>query len=148
MNECEVGLPRRVRRSCEGPVATLPIRTVYKRRNRDRTYRGYVKFAPRCGTLRRQRIDITKEDLKKSYKRAEHLRQHTKTEEGNSLYDRCYGWREDSESLNNTLDRTLYGGRMPAHTATRQHGVMIGFALARNAIAAFLHQKQQQRKTA
>lgn len=29
---------------------------------------------------------------------------------GASVYDRCYGWREDSESLNNTLDRTPYGG--------------------------------------
>ncbi len=31
-----------------------------------------------------------------------------------STYDRCYGWREDAESRNNTLDRTRYGGRMIA----------------------------------
>lgn len=33
---------------------------------------------------------------------------------------------------------------MTAHTATRQHGVMIGFALGRNAIAAYIHQRHQQ----
>ncbi|OFB35880.1 hypothetical protein BA059_27455 [Mycolicibacterium sp. (ex Dasyatis americana)] len=41
-------------------------------------------------------------------------------------------------------DRTLYGGRMTAHTAIRQHSVMIGFALGRNAIASFIHQRHQQ----
>lgn len=63
-----------------------------------------------------------------------------------SLYDRCYGWREDAESLNNTLDRTLYGGRKtaPAHSPTRQHAVMIGFALRRNAIAHYLHRCLQK----
>ncbi|MGV9798335.1 hypothetical protein ACWDTP_09770 [Mycobacterium sp. NPDC003449] len=82
-------------------------------------------------------------DRDKGYNCAEHLRQHTKTDDGDSVYDRCYGWREDAESLNNTLDRTLYGGRMTAHTSTRQHGVMIGFALGRNAIAAFIHRRNQ-----
>ncbi|PQM48995.1 hypothetical protein C1Y40_00794 [Mycobacterium talmoniae] len=37
---------------------------------------------------------------------------------------------------------------MTAHTATRQHSVMIGFALGRNAIAAYLHQRQHQPATA
>ncbi|WP_078327504.1 hypothetical protein [Mycobacteroides salmoniphilum] len=55
--------------------------------------------------------------------------------------------REDAESLNNTLDRTLYGGRITAHSATRQHGVMIGFALGRNAIAHYLHQRRQKTTT-
>ncbi|MGV0772922.1 transposase [Mycobacterium syngnathidarum] len=36
------------------------------------------------------------------------------------------------------------GERMTAHTATRQHGVMIGFALGRNAIASFIHRRHQQ----
>ncbi|EIV67431.1 hypothetical protein MMCCUG48898_0760 [Mycobacteroides abscessus subsp. massiliense CCUG 48898 = JCM 15300] len=33
---------------------------------------------------------------------------------------------------------------MPAHTASRQHGVMIGFALGRNAIAHYLHRCRQK----
>jgi hypothetical protein len=62
---------------------------------------------------------------------------------GDSVYDRCYGWREDAESLNNTLDRTLYGGRMIAYIAARQLTVMLGFALDRNAIAAYRHRRRQ-----
>ncbi|MEX3757230.1 hypothetical protein ABFW00_15540 [Mycobacteroides abscessus] len=104
----------------------------------------YIDFATTCGTVHTERLDITAEDRTKGYNRTEHLRQSTKTDEGNSLYDRCYGWREDSESLNNTLDRTLYGGRITAHSATRQHGVMIGFALGRNAIAHYLYQRNQK----
>lgn len=122
----------------------LPVAKVYDRRNRDGTHRWYIDFATTCGTVQRERLDITDEDTTKGYNRTEHLRQHTKTDTGDSLYDRCYGWREDAESLNNTLDRTLYGGRMTAHTATRQHSVMIGFALGRNAIASYLHQRKQQ----
>ncbi len=128
----------------ETHLQPLPVAKVYDRRNRSGTHRWYIDFATTCGTVQTCRIDITDEDIKCGYNRTEHLRQHTKTDDGSSLYDRCYGWREDSESLNNTLDRTLYGGRMPAHTASRQHGVMIGFALGRNAIAHYLHQRNQK----
>ena len=122
----------------------LPTIKVYDRRTPKGTYRWYIQFATTCGTVHSVRIDNTETDDKKGYKRAEHLRQFTKTDEGTSLYDRCYGWREESESLNNTLDRTLYGGRMTAHSATRQHEVTIGVALGRNAIASFLHQREHQ----
>jgi len=132
----------------ETHLQPLPVAKVYSRRNRGGTHRWYIDFAVTCGTVHHQRIDTTDDDAAKGLNRAEHLRQHTKTEEGDSLYDRCYGWREDAESLNNTLDRTLYGGRMTAHTATRQHSVMIGFALGRNAIARHIHQRQQPQTTA
>jgi hypothetical protein len=36
------------------------------------------------------------------------------SEHGDSVYDRCHGWRKNSKSLKNTLDRTVYGGRMIA----------------------------------
>ncbi|MDB2197602.1 hypothetical protein [Mycobacteroides abscessus] len=127
----------------ETHLQPLPIVKVYDRRNR-RTYRWYIDFATTCGTVQSERIDITDDDVKAGYNRTEHLRQHTKTDEGHSLFDRCYGWREDAESLNNTLDRTLYGGRMTAHAKARQHGVMIGFALGRNAIAHYIHCRDQK----
>lgn len=130
--------------SGETHLQPLPVAKVYARRNRAGIYRWYIDFATTCGTVQSERIDITPEDRDKGYNRTEHLRQHTKTDDGNSVYDRCYGWREDAESLNNTLDRTLYGGRITAHSATRQHSVMIGFALGRNAIAAYIHQRHQQ----
>jgi hypothetical protein len=128
----------------ETHLQPLPVRNIYARRNHSGIYRWYIEFAPLCGTLCSERIDVVDTDPDKGYNRTEHLRQHTKTKQGDGLYDRCYGWREDAESLNNTLDRTLYGGRMTAHSATRQHGVMIGFALGRNAIASFIHQRRKQ----
>jgi hypothetical protein len=36
----------------------------------------------------------------RGYNRAEHLRQHVKTDDGDSVYDRCYGWREHSDTTN------------------------------------------------
>ncbi|OBJ81400.1 hypothetical protein A9W97_02460 [Mycobacterium gordonae] len=127
----------------EKHLQPCPIAKVFSRRNADGNHRWYIEFAtPTCGTVQRERIDTTDDDRKRGYNRAEHLRQHVKTDSGDSVYDRCYGWREDAESLNNTLDRTLYGGRMIAYSAVRQLTVMLGFALGRNAIAAFLHRRQ------
>ncbi|MDO3299245.1 hypothetical protein P5V47_11145 [Mycobacteroides abscessus subsp. massiliense] len=123
----------------------LPIHKIYARRNPGGTHRWYIDFATVCGTIQAHyRIDTTDKDHERGYNRAEHLRQFTKTDAGDGVYDRCYGWREDAESLNNTLDRTLYGGRMTAHSPTRQHAVMIGFALGRNAIAHYLHRCLQK----
>lgn len=120
-----------------------PVAKIYPRGNADDSHRWYIEFAtPSCGTVHRTRIDTTDADRSCGYNRAEHLRQHVKTDDRGSVYDRCYGWREDSESLNNTLDRTLYGGRMIAFAAVRQLTVMLGFALGRNAIAAYLHRRR------
>jgi hypothetical protein len=119
-----------------------PVAKTYPRRNSDGSYRWYTEYATSCGTVHHARIDTTETDRSRGYNRAEHLRQHVKTDDGDSVYDRCYGWREDSESLNNTLDRTLYGGRMIAYAAVRQLTVMLGFALGRNAIASYLHRRR------
>lgn len=69
----------------------LPTAKVYARRTPKATYRWYIYFATTCGTLHTERLDITPEDRKKGYNRTEHLRQFTKTDEGSSLHDRCYG---------------------------------------------------------
>jgi len=134
---------RQVLDTGETHLQPCPIAKIYTRRNVNASYRWYVEFAtPSCGTVHRERLDATETDVNRGYNRAEHLRQHVKTDTGDSVDDRCYGWREDAESLNNTLDRTLYGGRMIAHTAIRQLTVMLGFALGRNAIAAYLHRRR------
>jgi hypothetical protein len=130
-------------------LQTCPTSKIFSRRNADGSHRWYLEFAtPSCGTVHRERIDTTAEDCARGHNRAEHLRQHVKTDDGESVYDRCYGWREDSESLNNTLDRTLYGGRMIAYSAVRQLTVMLGFAIGRNAIAAYLHRRRQPEERA
>lgn len=122
--------------------APCPRGKVMRRKNGDDTFRHYIEFAMQCGTIHSIRVDTTPDDRTRDFKRSHHLRLHIKTDTGDSVYDRCYGWREDSESANNTLDRTLYGGRMIAYTATRQLSVMIGFAAGRNAIARWLHRQQ------
>lgn len=125
-----------------------PVAKIYPRPN-SHGCRWYIEFAvPSCGTVHRQRIDTTDDDRDRGYNRAEHLRQHVKTDDGDSVYDRCYGWREDVESVNNTLDRSLYGGRMIAYGAVRQLTVMLGFALGRNAIAAYLHRRHPAERAA
>lgn len=79
--------------------AACPVAKIYPRRNTDGS-RWYVEFAiPSCGTVHRERIDATDADRDRGYNRAEHLRQYVKTDDGDSVYDRCYGWREDAESL-------------------------------------------------
>jgi len=126
-----------------------PVAKIYPRRNTDGSHRWYGEFAtPSCGTVHRQGIDITDADRERGYNRVEHLRQHIKTVDGDSVYDTWYGWREDAESLNNTLDRTLYGGRMIAFSSVRQLTLMLGFALGRNAIAAYLYRRRQPRELA
>jgi hypothetical protein len=42
--------------------------------------------------MHRACIDTTGADRNRGYNRAEHLRQHVKTDDGDSVYDRCYGW--------------------------------------------------------
>lgn len=122
----------------------LPIAKIYDRGKRNGHHRWYIDFATTCGTVQSRRIDNTNKDNKRGYSRAEHLRQQTRTEGGQGVHARCFGWHEDAESLDNTLDRTQYGDRMTAHSPTRQHAVTIGFALGRNAIAHYLHRRSQK----
>jgi hypothetical protein len=107
----------------------------------NRTWRWYLTFAAQpCGTVHTQRVDTTRDDRARSYNRAEHLRQHTKTsdDEPDSAYDNCYGWRSDAESLNDVLQSTLHKGRMIAFRRERQLLVVLGFAIGRNSIARYL----------
>jgi hypothetical protein len=87
--------------------------------------------------VRRERINTTGADHKRQLNRAEHLRQHVKPTTATASTTAATGTRDDSESLNSTLDRTRYGGRMIAYTAVRQLTVNLGFTLGRNAISAY-----------
>jgi hypothetical protein len=91
------------------------------------------------------RFDSTDEDQRAGFKRTERIRQHTP---GSTVYQRCYGFREDAESWNNTLDRTLYGGRMIANTADKQLLFMLGRMLARNVLAFEAVQRLPQQPSA
>ena len=97
--------------------------------------RWYQEFATLCGTLHRDRVDNTSDDITRGLNRAEHVRQHPP---GSDTYTDCYGRREDAESVNSVLDESLYRSRMPAYLLDRQHMFMLGHVLARNSIARTL----------
>jgi hypothetical protein len=91
-----------------------------------------------CGTVHSERLDTTDEDKKRDYNRTEHQRRHVKTDEGDGIYDRCYGWREDADSTNDLLQHTLHKRRMIAFTSDKQFLVILGFAIGRNSLARYL----------
>ncbi|MFD6197312.1 hypothetical protein ACFWE3_11470 [Mycobacteriaceae bacterium NPDC060252] len=118
-----------------------PIAKRYPRRNADGTFRWYIEIALSCGTIHTERIDITPTDHKRRYNRTEHLRQYV-ADGFDGVYRRCYGWREDAESVNDLIQQTLYKGRMIAYTAARQFLVMLGFAIGRNSLARWLRKQR------
>ena len=117
-----------------------PIAKTYWRANpATGTYRYYQDFAVApCGTIHTQRVDTTSADRARGYNRAEHLRQHVKTEAGDSVYDRQHGFREDVESFNDLIQSTMHKGRVPAFTINRQILWALGFAFGRNSLARHL----------
>jgi hypothetical protein len=120
-----------------------PIAKLYPRPNADGTFRWYADFAlPSCGTIHTERVDTTADDAKHDYNRAEHIRLHIKTDDPTGIYDQYYGWREDSESLNDLLQHTLHKRRMIAYTSDRQYLVMLGFAIGRNSLAWLLRHRR------
>jgi hypothetical protein len=122
----------------ESTYTPCPVRKASPRRNADGSFRWYIDYAaPTCGTVHSERLDTTNDDKKRDYN-AEHLRLHVKTDDGDSVYDQCYGWREDAESTNDLLQHTLHKRRMIAFTSDKQFLVMLGFAVGRNSLARYL----------
>ncbi|EFV15094.2 hypothetical protein [Segniliparus rugosus] len=125
----------------------LARKRLAKRRNDKPPHacRWYQDFVLPCGKTLTIRLDNTDEDCAVRKPRAERIRQHAP--EGGVYQDR-YGWREDSESWNNIVDRTLYGERMIAHTWRKQLLFMIGHMLARNVLAQHAIDRERLRPTA
>lgn len=105
-----------------------------------RSYRCYVTVTLPCGGTHRERLDRTEQDKRTTFNRAEHLRQHPK---GSPVYAKTYGWRADAESDNNNLDSHMYRHRMIVDHADDQLLVMMGHALARNAMSAAVSAARQ-----
>lgn len=99
---------------------------------RSGSYVCYLTVTLPCGATHRERLDKTADDERTGFNRTEHLRQHPK---GSPVYEQTYGWRSDAESDNNNLDSNLYRHRMIVDNVIDQHFVMIGHALARNAMS-------------
>jgi hypothetical protein len=159
VRDCPCGAPHRLEtmdgRICETQVmdtgeqhtAPCPVLKLVKRRNQSipRMWRWYQEVELSCGGARLVRIDATEEDQRTGYKRAERVRQHAP---GSPVYQNNYGFRAEAESWNNTIDRTLYGGRMIANTADKQLLFMLGHMLARNVLAFEAVQRQPQQPSA
>lgn len=118
-----------------GELRSLPCFRLrqYARKNSTGTYRWYVSLRLSCGAAHLERLDKTKEDDSKHFNRTQRVRQHPPA---SAEYQNTYGWREDIESVNNNLDTTLYRHRMIVDTPEDQTLVIIGFAIARNAMSA------------
>ncbi|WP_157693402.1 hypothetical protein [Pseudarthrobacter equi] len=118
-----------------GKTYSVPCKRVeqYSRKNADGTHRWYAKLLLMCGEHRTERLDTTAADKKLGFNRAHHVRLHPPESQ---YYKDTYGYRADIESVNNNLDSTLYRHRMITDTKGRQALVVLGFAMARNAISA------------
>ncbi|WP_137234697.1 hypothetical protein [Streptomyces sp. BPSDS2] len=121
-----------------GEVHLTPMTRIRLEPRGRRRCRWYQLSRLSCGNTHRERLDATEEDRRRGFNRAEHLRQHPPDTDG---YTQCYRWRPDAESLNAQLDSTLWNRRMIAYGAPQQTIVMLGFALAQNALTRHLHQR-------
>lgn len=96
-------------------------------------FRWYADLRLSCGSLHRERLDKTDDDVERDYNRTERIRQHpTESDE----YKNTYPWRSDVESANNNLDSSLYRQRMIVDTPERQALIMVGFCISQNAMSA------------
>ena len=93
----------------------------------------------------RIRLDQNDADTNRDFNTAEHLRQ---IPPGTATFDRLYGYRPDSESLNAVLDTTWRHKRIIAFGAERQTLVVLGFAQSQNAISRRVHLKRLDREAA
>ncbi|MBB2924090.1 hypothetical protein [Cellulomonas cellasea] len=118
-------------------------RKVVARPNRE-DWRWYADLTLPCGHIYRVRLTSGKDDETTGFNRAEHLRMHPP---GSPVYEQTYGWRNDAESSHAQLDDWLYRGRMVALTVERQALVMLSFAVANNAVAAWYHRHRERQRS-
>ncbi|MBR7828140.1 hypothetical protein KDK95_17620 [Actinospica sp. MGRD01-02] len=113
----------------------IPVTRVERRESSD-SCRWYHVLAIPCYRgvthIHRVRLDQNEEDTKRAFNTAEHLRQ---IPPGTATFDRLYGHRPDSESLNALLDTTWRHKRIIAYGADRQTLAVLAFAQTQNAIA-------------
>ncbi len=124
----------------------IPVTRV-ERRPSSESCRWYHVLAIPCVRgvthVHRVRLDQNDEDAKRDFNTAEHLRQ---IPPGTATFDRLYGHRPDSESLNAVLDTTWRHKRIIAYGADRQTLAVLGFAQSQNSIARHCYLKRTERQ--
>lgn len=126
-----------------GDVVFVPLvrRKVVQRRNADKTWRWYGEYALPAeagGGEVRVRLDATDHDREVGFNRTEHVRP---IPPGDADYAHLYPRRNDIESINRTVDDSMWLGRAHSVGAARQELDMIGFALAKNSVALHRHRR-------
>jgi len=86
------------------------------------------------------RLDTTDEDKARKLNRSENVRQ---IPPGDPDFKRIYPRRSDAESINRSLDDSMWLGRAHSKGAKRQSVNLLGFALMTNGIALHLHRERQ-----
>lgn len=111
-----------------------------RHRNPGGTWRHYQHVQLSCGNTHREPIHRIDTDAAKNFNRAENLRQHAP---GSPVYQQCYGWRENTESYNRLIADNLANRQVAGYTIDKQHLLLIGMALCRNAISWYMWQRTQ-----
>ena len=116
------------------------IKTI-RRQDKNTKYRFYNQYELHSGEHVMVRLDTTDEDRKRKLNRAENVRQIPPTDPD---FKRIYGRRADAESINRSLDDSMWLGRAHSKGARRQSVNLLGFALMVNGIALHLHRQKNQ----
>ena len=114
--------------------------------NADKTgqYRWYNDYAlPRSFGGRRVtvRLHATDEDTLRRFNRTENVRPIPPTDPD---FTRLYSRRNDAESINRSLDDSMWLGRAHSVGHARQHLNLLGFALAVNSLSLFEHRRRRE----
>ncbi len=128
-----------------GDLTFTPLRRVRTHRTRDRNgkYRWYNdyqlpdRYGPGTVTVRLHGND---EDVRRKFNRTENVRT---IPPGDPDFQRLYRRRNDAESINRSLDDSLWLGRAHSVGHERQHLNLIGFALMVNSLARHRHQRRR-----
>jgi len=120
------------------------IKTI-RRQDKNDKYRFYNQYALPDGDTVMVRLDTTDEDRERKLNRSENVRQIPPSD---SDFKRIYGRRADAESINRSLDDSMWLGRAHSKGARRQSVNLLGFALMTNGIALHLHRQRQDQAAA
>lgn len=115
------------------------IKTI-RRKDRSGRYRFYNQYELPEGGIVMVRLDTTEQDKARKLNRSENVRQ---IPPGDPDFKRIYPRRSDAESINRSLDDSMWLGRAHSKGAGRQSVNLLGFALMTNGIALHLHRKRQ-----
>jgi len=129
-----------------GDMHFVELRRVRTHRIQDKTghYRWYNDYAlpPSIGGGRvTVRLHGTEEDALRRFNRTENVRPIPPMD---SDFTRLYSRRNDAESINRSLDDSMWLGRAHSVGHARQHLNLLGFALAVNSLALFEHRRRRE----